>query len=71
MKTLTIQQINLIENKLSINSKDCIVLLDVMGNKEIPKEESNRNIYCVNETIKSNGRLNMKRDREIIHRPAL
>lgn len=49
METLTIQQISLIENKLSLNSKDWMVLLDVMGNKGITKKESNRNIYCVDE----------------------
>jgi hypothetical protein len=49
MKKLTPQQIILIEKKLPLNSKNWIVLLDTAGKKEISKEESNRNVYCIDE----------------------
>lgn len=39
----------LIEKKIKLNTEFSLVLLDVMGNRTLTKDELNRNIYCLND----------------------
>jgi outer membrane protein assembly factor BamB len=38
-------------NKIELDSDQCIVLIDVAGNKSIPIEEHNSNILCLDENM--------------------
>lgn len=48
MNKLNQTQINKIEKKILINDVKLIVSIDVAGDKSIPQEENNKNIYCIN-----------------------
>lgn len=48
MNKLSKYQVSLIDRKIKIADNKLVVLLDVSNDKNLPKKESNLNIYCIN-----------------------